>query len=64
MELKQAVERFNEAIGLSGSRPIGDVFIVSSDHFGDRLNGLDIGSVNVDAPSAEHGLHDVDLLPT
>lgn len=64
MELKQAVERFNEAVGLPGSRPIGDVFIVSSDHFGDRLNGLDIGSVNVDAPLAEHGPHDVDLLPT
>lgn len=64
MELKQAVERFDEAVGLPGSRPSSDAFIVSSEHFGDRFHGLDIGPVDVDAPLAERGPHEVDLLPT
>ena len=64
MELKQAVERFNEAVGLPGSRPSSEAFIVSSDCFGDRLHGLDMIPVDADAPLAERGPHDFDLLPT
>ena len=59
--LDQAVQRFEEAVGLSGSRPGGDAVEVLADGLGDGLHGFDLGAVHVDAPLVEHAFDDVDL---
>ena len=60
--LDEAVEGFEEAVGLSGARPGGDTVEVGADRFGDGLHGLDLGAVHVGAPLVEQALGDVDLL--
>ena len=40
--LEEAVEGFEESVGLSGSRPGGDGVLVFSDSAGDGLHGFDL----------------------
>ena len=60
--LEQAVDGFEEAVGLSGLSPGDDTVEMIEDHLGDLLHRLDLGAHHVGAPALEHGGHDVDLL--
>src|ERR1700751_2475449 len=42
--LKEAVNGFDEAIGLTGLGPSGDAIEMSADHDGDVLHGVDLGA--------------------
>lgn len=48
--LKQAVERFQEAVGLTRLGPDDDAVEALSDHAGNLLHGLDLGAHHVDTP--------------
>ena len=60
--LEEAVERFDEAVGLAALCPGDDPVEVLSDHTGDVLHRRDLGPQDVCAPLLEHGGDDVDLL--
>jgi hypothetical protein len=59
--LEEAVEGFDEAVGLAGLRLGDDAVEVLADHPGDVLHRLDLGAQDVGAPLLEHGGGDVDL---
>ena len=60
--LEQAIERFEEAIGLAGLRPGHDALELATHHGGDLFHRLDLGAHDAGAPALEHVTHDVDLL--
>jgi hypothetical protein len=60
--LKEAVNGFDEAIGLTGLGPSGDAIEMSADHDGDVLHGVDLGAQHIGAPLFQHGGYDVNLL--
>jgi leucyl-tRNA synthetase len=60
--LEQAVERFEESVGLSRLRPGHDAVHVPSDHARDLLHRLDLRAHHANAPLRQHRAHDVDLL--
>jgi hypothetical protein len=60
--LKEAVNGFDEAIGLTGLGPSGDAIEMSADHDGDVLHGVDVGARHIGAPLFQHGGYDVNLL--
>jgi len=60
--LKQAVDCFEEAIGLAGLRPGDDAVEVIADHACNLLYRRDFGAHDVDEPLTQHGGDDVDLL--
>lgn len=60
--LEQSIERFDEAIGLSGLSPSHDAVEVVADHFGDLFHGFDFGSHDIGTPLLQHGRNDIDLL--
>jgi hypothetical protein len=60
--LEQAVERFQEAVGLSGLCPGDDALEVVADELRDLFHGRDLGTHDIGAPLDEQRTHDVDLL--
>ena len=60
--LEQSIERFDEAIGLSGLSPSHDAVEVVADHFGDLFHRFDFGTHDIGAPLLQHGRNDIDLL--
>src|SRR6516225_7569831 len=60
--LKQAVDGFNEAIGLARLSPRDDAVEMTKDHACDVLHRLDLGTHDAVAPPAQHPGDDVDLL--
>ncbi len=60
--LEEAVQRFDEAIGLSCLGPSDDAIEMRADHAGDILHRFDLGARHVGAPCLEHAAHDIDLL--
>ena len=60
--LEEAIERLDEAIGLTSLGPGDDAVEVSADHAGDVLHRRDPGAQDIGAPLLEHGGDDVDLL--
>jgi hypothetical protein len=48
--LEQAVDGFEEAVGLTGLRPGNDAFQMAAHETGDFLHRLDLGSHDADAP--------------
>src|ERR1700757_5500047 len=60
--LKQAVDGFNEAIGLARLGPRDDAVEMTKDNACDVLHGLDLGTHDAAAPPAQHLRDDVDLL--
>jgi hypothetical protein len=59
--LEQAVDGFEEAIGLTGLRSGHDALKVTSHERGHLLHRLDLAVHDAGAPVLEHGAHDVDL---
>jgi len=59
--LEQSIERFDEAIGLSGLSPSHDAVEVVADHFGDLFHGFDFGTHDIGTPLLQHGRNDIDL---
>src|ERR1700758_5382641 len=60
--LKEAVDGFDEAIGLAGLGPGDDAVEMTADHDGDILHRIDLGAQDIGAPLFQHGGYDVDLL--
>src|SRR6202035_4529174 len=60
--LKQAVDGFNEAIGLARLGPRDDAVEMTKDHACDVLHGLDLGMHDAGAPPAQHLGEHIDLL--
>jgi hypothetical protein len=60
--LEQAVEGFEEAVGLTGLRPCDDALEVAPHHGRNLLHRLDLGAHDAGAPVQQHLSHDVDLL--
>jgi len=60
--LEEAIERFDEAVGLAALCPSDDAVEVLSDHAGDVLHRHDLGPQDVRSPLLEHGGDNVDLL--
>ena len=60
--LEEAVERFDEAVGLAALCPSDDAIEVLLDHAGDVLHRRNLGAQDVGTPLLEHGGDDVDLL--
>src|SRR5258707_8688185 len=60
--LKQAVDGFNEAIGLARLGPGDDTVEMTKDHACDVLHGFDLGTHDAGAPPSQHLGDDVDLL--
>ena len=59
--LEQAVQGFQEAIGLTSLRPGDDALEVVADHLGDILHRFDLGTHDVGTPLPEQVGDDVDL---
>src|ERR1700741_2750872 len=59
--LKQAVDGFNESVGLARLGPRDDAVEMTTDHACDVLHRLDLGAQNVAAPPAQHLGDDVEL---
>jgi len=60
--LEEAVEGFQEAVGLPGTRPGDDAVEVLADHPGHLLHGFDLGTHDICAPLPEHSGDHIDLL--
>ena len=60
--LKQAIQGFDEAIGLAGAGPGHNAIQMFSNHFSYHLHWLDFRSVDVGAPLIEHVGNNPDLL--
>jgi Bacterial extracellular solute-binding proteins, family 3 len=60
--LKQGIDGFDIAIGLTGPGPRDDAIEMTVNHAGDILHGIDLGPQDVGAPLLEHGGDDIDLL--
>src|ERR1700686_5706213 len=60
--LKQAVDGFNEAIGLARLGPRDDAVEMTKDHACDVLHGLDLGTHDAGAPPTQHLGEHMDLL--
>src|ERR1044071_5317060 len=60
--LKQAVERFEESVGLTGLGPGDDALEVAAHETRDLLHRLDLASHDAGAPVLEHAAPDVALL--
>ena len=60
--LEQAVDGFEEAVGLAGLSPGDDAIEMSADHLCHDLHRFDFGAHHVAGPLGEHGAYDVDLL--
>src|SRR5208282_6377061 len=60
--LKEAVDGFDEAIGLAGLGPGDDAIEMTADHDSDILHRIDLGAQNIGAPLFQHGGYDVYLL--
>src|SRR5262249_42942687 len=60
--LEQAIEGFEEAVGLAGLSPSDDALDVPAHHRGDLLHRLDLAAHDAGAPVMQHLAHDVDLL--
>src|ERR1700735_689830 len=60
--LKQAVDRFNETIGLARLGPRDDAVEMTKNHACDVLHELDLGTHDVATPPAQHLGDHMDLL--
>ena len=60
--LEEAIQGFDEAVGLPGLGPRHDAFEMRAYHLGDILHRRDLGAQDVGAPCLEHGGDNVDLL--
>lgn len=60
--LEQAIEDFREAIGLPGLSPNHDAIKIVTDHSGDLLHRLDLGTHHVSTPLlCKQDGHNIDL---
>src|ERR1017187_6165728 len=60
--LEQSIDRFDEAIGLSGLSPSHDAVEMIADHLGDLFHGFDFGTHDIGTPLFQHGGNHIDLL--
>src|SRR5680860_1845248 len=60
--LEQAVDSFQEAIGLAGLRPGYDALQMSADEGYNIFHRLDLGAHDASTPVHEHGAQHVELL--
>ena len=60
--LEQAVEGFEETVGLARLRPGDDALQMRADHFCHLLHRLDLRAHHVGSPLQQHAAHDIDLL--
>src|SRR5438132_13180993 len=59
--LEQAVEGFQESVGLAGLGPSHDALQVTTHEGRDLFHRLDLGAHDASAPVLDHAAHDVDL---
>jgi hypothetical protein len=60
--LEQAVDGFEETVGLARLRPGDDALQMRADHFGHLLHWLDLRAHHVGGPLQQHAAYDIDLL--
>src|SRR5689334_12643916 len=60
--LKEAVEGFEESIGLSGLSPCHDALQMTTHELGNLLHRLDLAAHDAIAPMLKHVAYDIDLL--
>src|SRR3989338_7199477 len=60
--LKQAIEGFEETVGLAGLRPSYDALHVAAQQRCVLFHGFDLAAHHADTPVFEHAAYDVDLL--
>lgn len=59
--LEQAVDGFQESVGLTGLRPGHDALQMAAHKRGNLLHRVDLGAHDADVPVLDRGAHDVDL---
>ena len=60
--LEQAVDGFEEAVGLARLSPGNDAVEMRADQLRDFFHGFDLRAHDVGRPLREHAAHDIDLL--